>query len=51
MWLKICKINGGKPTQYFILVINGTDIVMNKTWRTEAAARRWAVRNGYKVVD
>lgn len=50
--VKIDCNNKGTKWQYFVVLRceDNRDVISGKQWKTEAGARRWAEKNGYKVV-
>lgn len=51
MTVTVYCVNKGLPSQYFVLkdAQDGTIIPVAPTWKTEAGAKRWAIRNGFLV--
>lgn len=51
MAVTIYCINRGLPSQYFGLkdAEDGTIIPIAPTWKTEAGAKRWAIKHGFSV--
>ena len=53
MKVTIYCINKGTTNQYFVLnnAEENTVLHYTPTWKTEKSAIRWAIKNGFEVID